>query len=978
MSAVPRTYGLPFTGSVTTLEDHELPLGALTGDSRDVLLKPGASPNVVKVVRRQGAQSLGSPAGVLEVPVGDANMRGLEVFRCASPSLSDGYPTHGILFADEDRYFGQLYLRDTNGPQDYTLLEEFGATHYPTGASATANLRVIPVPYDGNGATGYTRGAFEENRRRVGSGSRRHIGMRGKEHLPSFQGCPISWNRRYNRSALSGSEVTRLGPTGHPPPTWIPTFPTASYAAGSTTVYPWAEGDTFYATCFAEYADGSFGPPAVPRAPNAILTGSFGLVTVYDDADGTAEYYPTIPWRNIPVFGPDCVRVWLARTPKISKTSYAAGSRPDISDLRICGYVPNGVTSYDDPNGNDLSLVQDDNILRFDHKWPDRARYAWAFDQRVAFGYLRQNPCAIILHPLGSAADYDRNVNDSANPGSVFFHFRIDATNFTIKKTSGGITTKVDIALSGKTLQQVVDTINATTSGSASGQWRAALVPGMAGATLATDLAPTSQDVSCTTTINDATIVGSSFDAVPEGAKITGTGVPAGTYFKSRTNGTTGEMSANATASGAVTLTFYSDFGDDSNVADSTYGNCRCYCPSFFGVAALKQSALDAIADDATQDFTFTAGGTTHARCAPESFYTSIGNRRSALFGDQAGVLMGGAPLNDGCVVFYAKHIYWLRNLRAGGTGEDADYQLYVLELGRGCISPWSVVYGNGWVGCLTQDGWWVFDGTGSGKILSRDTLKRTHGGDYIGEWSYEANLCAAAAEANTTDAHFYACFDQGRLWVGYRVSATVFAYQCYDASPSLEASGTAQLLRADGSSYGWSSRLRYTWRGDFLGCSGALGAVRTAAGPLLIACDDRNDKTYGGLVQQIEVPGLWNDGGTPVLCDSYLVRDLVESLKLKSLQSARVLYWLNDPSAELTAVVRPILNGSASNYSRALAPSASGQAFTRKEIPFAMQAGSPTEAIQWYFGVTAATGDGADFEVAGIETMVNTLASYQ
>lgn len=969
-----RKYGLPFHGLVTTVLEHEAPLGALTKNSRDLIVRPGVRPDGTRVYRRQGTQSLGSTSGVLECLSGDAMMKGLEVFRLSSPSLTDGFPTYGVLFEDEDRFFGQVYLRDANVPLDYVLGEDFSSTHYPTASSTTGEWKVIPLPYNGNGATGYTRLAYEENRRRHCPGTRRHASMRQKDHFPSFEGCPSTWNKRYNPQTAVGSETFRIHPAGHSPPMWAPTSPSASYS-GAVAAGTWEMGSAHYRTCFYEYNDGSFGPPFVPRSPNATLTSGFGLVVVYNDGSNT--YWNTIPWRNIPVPpGDDVVRVWLARSPSVTRANYASGSRPDISDLRITGFVPAGRTSYDDPNGNDLSLVQDTNIVRFDHKWPERARYAWAFDQRMAYGYLKPNPCAIILAPTGSAASYDRNVAEDANPGSVFFHFRIDTTNLTIKKTSGGATTKVDISLSGKTLQEVVDTINATTTASNSGEWRAAIVPGTSGSTLATYLAPTSQDILCTANASASLSAASGLLAIPEGCKVAGTYMPSGGYVKSRASDVALTLSAVATGSGPTTVTFYSDTGDDSNVADSTYGNIRCYAGSYYGVAALTQAYLDTLGES-PQDLTFTAGGTTHARSAPESFYTSVGNRRSALFGDEAGVLQGGAALNDGCVVFYSRHIYWLHNTRAGGTGEDADYQMTVLELGRGCISPYSIVQGNGWVGCLTNDGFWAFDGTRT-VLISGDVLDKDHDGGYVGEWSYEAGQCSDAAEADTNDYGFFAGFSDGILWVNYRVDASNCAYLSYNCSPSIESSGVAQLLRPDGSLYGWSPRCRYSWRGETASVSGAIGFVRTAAGKLIVACDNTNDKTYGGLIQQIEVPGVYNDGGEPVLCYGWLVMDMCGSLKKKSLRSARILYGLTDASDELTVVVYPCLSGSvASTYSRALSKTGAGLYFSRKEIPFDIAASSGTDSIQWFFGVTAATGDGGEFWAAGIESEVAVLNSY-
>lgn len=923
---VTRRYGMPFHGVNTTSERHSMSLGMLFGDTREMLVSPGRTPDTTKVVRRKGAEIVGSNTGLLEVAVANATMQGVELFEMNSPSLSDGYPTHAVVFVDETKRLGQLYLRDTTGPTDYNIGEEFSSTHYPTSASTVGNLKMPPLPYDGNGATGLTRLAYADNRLRHIPGTRSRKGVRNWQYFPAFYGTPSKWNGRYNRASGSGSEKVRIHPMGHCPPLWAPNFPSASYPTKKSAVAPWVEGDKFFVSCMFEWEDGSFSMPFLPRDINTTLTSGLGLVTVPSDA-GTVEYYDYIPWRDIPIGPPGVTKVWLLRTPKVNGTS----SWPNIADLRLTGWVPNGTTSYDDPNGNDASLVADSARVRFDHKWPDRARYMWNFDGRSCLGYLRPGPCALILAPSGANVSRDLNGDDSFNGGAYFYTFRITPTDLELRETNGGATNTQTITLSGKSLQQVVDTINATTVASSGGEWVACLVPGVAGSTLATYLAPTTQDLSCTknstTTLTSAALFGD----VAEGMKVSGTGIPAGTYVKSKASTSSLTLSAAATDSLTSTLTFYTDTGDEAVVLSSPTGNVRCFNGATFGIAAFKQSYLDTF-DTNPRDLIMTGGGPTHAQYAANNFYVQVGSRRTLPI--DAGVLMGGAPLKEGCVVFGSNRIYLLRNQRSGGSGEDADYRLIELELGRGCISPYSIVSGNGWVGCLTGDGFWVYDGERSA-ILSGDMLDKRSDGVYVGDWSYEAGVCAASAAKDGTDFGFFAHFRDGRLWCNYRTAGGgSCGIACLDCSPSVESSGIAQLLRQDGSTYGWSARCTYSWRAAGYAQSGAIGSVQKSDKVHLYQCDNTNDKTTCGLVQEFETVGHYLESGSQVAWAVYTGVDLCEALSKKQLHEVRLLYvYSSDPADTTLEMGITVAEFGAPSGSRVVAPTLAAQNFTRKVL---------------------------------------------
>lgn len=968
---ITRRYGLPFHGVNTTSDRQSMSLGMLYGDTRDVLMAPGRTPETTKVVRRKGASVVGNSSGLLELVTGDATMKGLELFEMNSPSLSDGYPTHAVVFADESKRFGQLYLRDTDGPTDYNLGEEFSSTHYPTAASTVGNLKMPPLPYDGNGATGLTRMVFADNRARHIGGTRSRKGVRNWQYFPSFYGTPSKWNGRFNKASGAGSEKVRIHPMGHCPPLWAPNVPTASLPTRKSTVAPWQEGDKFFVSCMFEWEDGSFSMPFLPRDINTTLTAGLGLVQLNDDADGTVEYFDWIPWRQIPIGPPGVTKVWLLRTPKVN----GASTWPNIADLRVTGWVPNGVTSYDDPNGNDASLVADSARVRFDHKWPDRARYLWTFDGRAAMGYLRANPCALILAPTGANTTRDLNGDDSFNGGAYFFTFRITTTNLELRKTNGGATNTQSIAITGGvTLQQVVDTVNATTTGSAGGEWCAALVPGVSGSTLAAYLAPTTQDISSTKN-STATITSAAlFGDVAEGMKVSGAGIPAGTYVKSKASTSSLTLSAAATDSLTSTLTFYTDTGDEAVVISNPTGNVRCYNGAYFGLAAFKQTYLDTF-DTNPRDLIMTGGGPTHAPYSANNFYVQVGSRRTLPI--DAGVLMGGAPLKEGCVVFGSNRIYLLRNQRSGGSGEDADYRLIELELGRGCISPFSIVTGNGWVGCLTGDGFWVYDGDRSA-ILSGDILDKRSDGGYVGDWSYEANLCAAAAAKDGTDYGFFAHFRDGRLWCNYRTGVGSAGTVCLDCSPSVESSGIAQLLRQDGSTYGWSGRCGYSWRGDGYAPSGPIGSVQKSDFVHLYQCDNTNDKTYGGLVQEFETVGNYLQNGSQVAWSIYTGVDLCESLAKKMLKEVRLLYFYSSDPSDTTLQLTITLGqfGAPSGF-RTVTPSVTNENFSRRVLHPPSNARAAGDSVWFYIQPNGSPHASAGkFELFGIEADVVVLDS--
>ena len=983
--ATKRRYGLPFSGLHDAMDKHEAPLSAMGADSREMLCEPGRVQGLSKIKRRHGAAGVGSATGVLEMVVADATMRGLDTFELPTGTSADGFPVLACMFADESKRFAQLWLRD--GSTDYTELEEFGSTHYPTSASTQGNIKMPALPYDGNGATGYTRGAFEENRRRIVAGSRRSVGIKNRHYSPSFYGTPSGWDRSYNLTTGAGSNNHVRYPTGHIMPCWAPNFPAASYPTRKSTAAPWAEGDKFFAAVAFEWEDGTISMPFIPRDINATLTAGLGLITVDDDGDATAEYFDYIPWRDIAIGPPGVKRRHLMRTNKISKTAAAAGAWPDLSTLKTCAIIEDNVsTRYDDPRGNDTALFTNP-LTRTDQVWPSRARYGAAFDSHHIIGYLRPNPCALVICPTATPGGTSRGINagydDAALVGATAMMFQLRQDNagaktLRLRATAFGaaVPATTTIALgSGTTLQSLCDSINATTPASTGGEWCAQLVPGANPNADVTNLAPTHLDIPNCQWLNGAvSMTVTDPSSIAEGMKVNDAKWPAGTYVKSK-SGTTVNMSAASTAAsgGAVDCEFYADTGDDALFTDATahsqYGNYRCYGNAYPGIIGFTQAYLDTFPTE-KRDFMVTSAGPTQKPNAAHMFHTSPGGRYQGE--SEAGIYMGAAPLGRGCVVFYSNRIGYYSNQRSGGTGEDADFRMEWIDLAHGCRSPYSIVHGNRWVGCWRDDGFWVYDGEKSA-ILTGAIFDPTTGKGLL---TYEAGLCNAAAAADTNDFYMHAHYRDGRLWVNFRTDSTHWANACYDCSPGIEAAGLAQVLDVDGNPYGWSSRLRYSWRSLNAGCGGSIGSVRTSSGVKLYQADDKNDKTNCGLMQEFETTGTWVDGADAVQWILYTTGDMAGALKKFSLSGLiTMLYRLVTAGASLTCLAVVYRNQQRTAVSSLLLPVTSGDTFTRKAFSAPLASRSPGEVVEIAIS-GGSENDAQAAEFSGIEVDVEVLDS--
>ena len=897
--------GFPFLGYRFLTASQVAPRGYVVGDASLVSQGFMIDPIEGKLMRRGGAASVGSETGLLETLVADATVKGLQIVPFDSPSLTDGYPTHLVLFADEAKAAAWLYWRSTNGGNDRHFGQVATSNHYTIDTAVGSEAIYIVLAHEAN-ATGMTRyndahpaaAGSELSRRFAVSGSRRLIQVGTDLFSPGYTSTPACWRgKRFNEVAASGTELERFGPTGLAPPLWPGRFVTANLPAATTTAAAWKENDQFYASVAFVNANGEVSMPWIPSGATGVtFAGEYatdmGLVTV-PSSDANVNYYQYLRRTAVPLGPGGTAARLMLRSFKVD--SSLAGSVPVRLKLYVCGIInDNTTTTFDDYNGDDLSLIEAPELVRLDRKWPDRARYIWTHDQRACVSYLRPNPNAIILAPTGYAASRDVNPADSDPvPSAAFFCVRVISGTLQLRVGNAGITGTTSITIGASTtLRQVVDAINGTLGDVANGrEWAAQIVPGVSEDIASNNLMLTYFTVAaCTTAAGSPTMTtANNFNEVAVGMRVSGTNIPANTYVKSIESATSLTMTQNASGNIGGAAEFSVDAGnDDANLAASvTLGNIWVLGGSWPLPLPFKKSYLDTL-PTLKRDLSFTTGGPLDPPYAANSYVA--GNRRSAP-GD-VGISMGGAPLLDGALTCYSRGVGRLRNIRGGKTGEDGDYRNEVWAWGRGCISPYSIVHGNGWVGYLSDVGYVVSDGQNE-RVIS---LAVYNPASKEGEWAYEIGQCKNAAETDGAGYYFMAHVAEGKLFVSYRRSAsniTPAHVMVYDFNGSLESVGLAQVLRPDGVPWGWSTPLTYSWRAHSAtaGIAGAIGSVRKSDGVYLYVCDDTNDKTTGGLLQRIE-NGTWTDGSARVTADGYLALDLHETFDKVTAEQVQVMYY--------------------------------------------------------------------------------------
>jgi len=225
-------------------------------------------------------------------------------------------------------------------------------------------------------------------------------------------------------------------------------------------------------------------------------------------------------------------------------------------------------------------------------------------------------------------------------------------------------------------------------------------------------------------------------------------------------------------------------------------------------------------------------------------------------------------------------------------------------------------VQGNGWCGWLSQEGYVISEGEASSEVVisAENFLQSESGG--TGDWAYEIGQCAAATASVAATWGFHAMTASGRLWVSYRTSATIRVVQCYDFSAGLGSSGVAEVVRADGTPWGWSSRQTYNW--NALSMSGgaviapgasvnAMCAVRKSDGLYLIGADDNQtvgSPTTCGRVCRFET-GSFTDGSDQVLGQINTLTDRCDTFDKKAIQNVTSMHSCPSGAASISVYRR-------------------------------------------------------------------------
>lgn len=851
--------GFPFKGYMSSVRRFQVPPGYMTADSRDMLVTTDG-----RLVQRLGSAVVGdsvtAPVGLIE---SKWSARARKILGLASDTLADDYPTHALLTTAEgfNAKFGTFYVRSTNsGGSNYQLGKEYGTTHYPTAVSTAINFKMIPLAYD-CGAMGLTRGVTALNRQFFTPGSRSCIQTQYNVLYPNLNGMPFAWGKRWNDSSASGSEVFRGQPWGRIPCLWAPTCATPA-AAVANDQKNWTDGDMFYATVIFEFEDGSYSQPFICRPPSATVTatkGGLNTVGTIQPSGTPVAFYRSLTW-TFSKGPPGCVARILARTNKINASSNAAttgGGGQTIQGLALDQFLivarigNNTQNTYDDPGGNDNSLVVDaGQIVRFDRTWCPPTRHCFEFDQRVAVGYRRLFNGGIIIAPSGIASSRDMNFDDTEiTTGTNAFTVRTVANQLQLRRFiapwPAAVLLKSIVLTNAKTLQQVVDEVNATLFSETQGEWCAQVCPGTDPTTRSTNLISTELPLAnCTGAGTTMTISGvDSFVDVAVGMLVTGGGVPANTYVTAKASNTS-ITTSNATTIAANTATFSVNTGDNFLDSGGFTGNVRTFCSSLPAVVPIQTAELENLSgyeDKAEIWFTTSAPGIASSQAM--SFV--VPNRRKPP--GNPGMFMGGAPLNRGAVVCYSNGIYTLENRRGGTTGEDFDIRIYALNAARGAISAPEAV-GDGWVGYWTRDGFIVTDGERE-VLVTGDIWDPGTG---LGDLGYEITQSIAAVAADTDASYAHAFVRGSKLWLTYRTDATTFRRHEYNFASGVESTGLAEVL-LNGASRPWSAPLT--------NAPTVMGAVEKSDGIHLYGAVETNLGSTGDCrIDEIDKAGRYID----------------------------------------------------------------------------------------------------------------------
>lgn len=899
MQRLTRDYGPFWDGYVCAVDDTRVGLNAIASESFDVGIDPAGGFTYKRAGSATAFDVFGSPAGLLESKF---TARARDIFSLKSRSFTDGYGNLACFYTNDATLEGALYFRSSNGGgTNQQVGKSYGDFHRSRasvqGGGTAWNQQVEPL-WCANGTTPFTRLATAAQRRLVFPGSRKLLQVGGRVYGSNRFGTPVMWNGAFNDATGSGTQKERLrpmGPTGSVFPvrrlsaaqttitfaatatisgTTLVTVPstagilvgmavsasggTGSVAAGTTVIQP-ITPTTFtlsaagtngtpatvtlvggalkgtyqaYYSIVPLYDDGSYGMPYVDPA------GTMGLVTV--DASNPGKTYSSVSLL-VPQMHDGVVARIVCRTPwaDMSSGSFVV---PDPYTIKIAGVLNDNISGLFVDTGDDASLVDNTQIVRFDWIMPPRARSVWTMDGRIVFGDLAPNPAAIMLAPYtyvsGAYFDHDdptgpyQFYNDGATAWANGMAFRYDGRYLKFKQeivpgtwhtdsfSADATASSPTVANQTFTLGDLVNKINSYAYGGGEVAWRAVLAPGVNG----------DEPMSSLQAMNG----GSWFD-------------------------------------------------DDTIISDGTSGNCRVLMGQwmrgwlyFSGASSWMTRGVE------PQGVHFTIAGPASTAAdidAPYAANAWVGGyacRRRLT--DDLGVLLGGGSLLNGSLVVYSKGIGAIRNIRGGKSGVDTDYRLEPWLGLHGGVCATAICSSSGIVFYMTRLGLMANDGTQ--EVCISPAVWTPHGTDGAGTgaWKYEMQQCVGAIDAGTDTGRFHLSAVNGRLFVAFRSSNAVTypdRMMVYDYSLATDRQGVAQLYRAPGKLWAWSAPYRIR--------ASVIGEVVRSDGPHIYGAIEESYAGYStgdGRIDELETGA--NDNGTGIQDDVYLAMDDLGSARQK------------------------------------------------------------------------------------------------
>jgi hypothetical protein len=344
------------------------------------------------------------------------------------------------------------------------------------------------------------------------------------------------------------------------------------------------------------------------------------------------------------------------------------------------------------------------------------------------------------------------------------------------------------------------------------------------------------------------------------------------------------------------------------------------------------------------------------------------GNIRTGL--ESWGIYMGAAPLLDGCLIFFSKAIILFRNVKSGRSGLDEDYHPDDLFTTLGCISSGSICFGDGWAGCMTDKGFFVFDGTRQG--LANISGDLWNPATQTGEWAYEIAQSIAGAAKDDDSSRFEAKVMDGSIYLNYRSDASAGngipnRQVRYNFSGSISGSGLAQALRPDGTPWGWSApeNLALT----------VMGEVRKSTGSARYGVSDANlgGGSNVGLINQIDTGTT--DDSVAISAELWLALDFAESMRNKQAQELTVFYKVNGSGCKVhVRLDNGTTAADATGSGLALPTTGASGTFKKLVIPLPQTARGQCMAAQVRF---TDDGSGGALEVWGAELDSLITGSY-